>query len=257
MNSQDQNTSGQTTQQDVVKAGKCKHMSVIIVLVILLACSCAFGGFELYQNINNKSQTCNAECEQRNDKNIVKNDDASSKSIITGSASFAVPNPPYNEGTNDGTVKFEYGVYSGVLSAYSINYRLDPYEYVVSKVVSNNVDLDTGKKLDNITVLKRFNLTIDEVYRQILNNLVETVSIDSFLLDTNGNVEAEKITTNDFKKNIDKYIKTLKSDQNLFYVFLKGSKVAISYEQSKILEKLGMSSHMGIGLVDGYVEVEL
>lgn len=246
-----------TTQITQSEAKKCKHMPIIIALAILAVCGFSFGGFELYQNINNGSQTCDIECEQSDNESIVEGDDTVPRTMITGSASFTVPNPQYDEGTNDGTVKFEYGVYNGVLSTYSISYHSNPHGYIVSEVVSDNTDLSTGKKLDNITTLGRFGLTTDEVYRQILNNLVETVSIDSFLIDVNGDIDAEKITINDFKNNIDKYIETLKSDQDLFYVFLKGSKVAVSYEQNKVLENLGMSSHMGIGLVSGYAEVEL
>ena len=38
---------------------------------------------------------------------------------------------------------------------------------------------------------------------------------------------------------------------------MKDSKATVSYEQYKILQKLGMSSHMGQGLVSGYVEIKL
>lgn len=257
MDTENQVVPESSTQNSSVGSKKSNHVPIIVALAILAVCGFAFGGFELYQNINNGSQVCNTECEQNGNESIAENDDTMLKKMITGNASFAVPNPPYDEGTNDGTVKFEYGVYNGVLSTYSISYHLHPYGHIVSEVVSDNVDLNTGKKLDNTTTLGRFGLTIDEVYHQILSNLVETVSIDSFLLDVNGNIDAEKIAVNDFKNNIDKYIETLKNDQSLFYVFLKDSKVAVSYEQYKVLEKLGMSSHMGFGLVSGYAEVEL
>lgn len=257
MDTENQVVPESTTQNSSVGSKKCNHVPIIVVLAILAVCGFSFGGFELYQNINNGSQACNIKCEQGDNEGIVESDDTVPRTMITGSATFTVPNPPYGEGTDDGTVKFEYGVYNGVLSTYSISYRSNPNGYIVSEVVSDNVDLNTGKKLDNTTTLGRFGFTIDEVYRQILNNLVETVSVDSFLLDINGKIDAEKITINDFKSNIDKYIETLKSDQNLFYVFLKGSKVAVSYEQNKVLENLGMSSHMGVGLVSGYAEVEL
>ena len=244
--------------QIINEQNKCKHTPVITVLVILLVCSCTFCGFELYQNINNQNRNCYTEYEQ-NDNNIVdNNNNTPSKPAVTGDASFTVPNPTsYSAGINDGTVKFEYGVYNNVLSAYSINYYQNPAKDVISKVISSNLDLNTGEKLDNVKTLDRFGFTIDEVYRKILNNIAETASIDSFLLDINGNVEAEKISINDFKNNTEKYIATLKSDQNLFYVFLKDSKATVSYEQYKILQKLGMSSHMGQGLVNGYVEIQL
>ena len=251
MEPQSHTFNNQATQQNMVKPNKCKHVPIIIVLAVLFVCSCAFGGFELYQNTKSNEQNHNTECEQGDNENVAE-DDTSFKSMTTGNASFTVPNSPYD----DGTVKFEYGVYNNVLSTYSISSRSLVTE-ISSEVISSNIDLKTNKKLDNATTLNRFGSTIDEAYQKILNNLVETVSIDSFLLDEDGDVSAEKITVNDFKKNIDKYIETLKNDQNLFYVFLKDSKVTVSYEQYKVLKKLGMSSHMGAGLVDGYAEVEL
>ena len=166
--------------QIINEQNKCKHTPVIIVLAILLVCSCAFGGFELYQNINNKNRNCYTEYEQ-NDNNIVdNNNNTPSKPAVTGDASFTVPNPTsYSAGINDGTVKFEYGVYNNVLSAYSINYYQNPAKDVISKVISSNLDLNTGEKLDNVKTLDRFGFTIDEVYRKILNNIAETASIDS------------------------------------------------------------------------------
>ena len=35
---------------------KCKHMPAIIILVVLLICSCAFGGFELWQGLQKDSE---------------------------------------------------------------------------------------------------------------------------------------------------------------------------------------------------------
>ena len=253
MELQDQNVNEQTVQQNVTN--KCRHTPVIIVLAILLVCSCAFGGFELYQNIKKGDQSCSTECDNNDSSN--EEDDEASKPMITGSASFAVPNPPYDEGTNDGTVKFEYGVLNNVLSTYSISYHLHPYGHIVSEIVSSNVDLNTGENLDNEKALERFDVAVDEVYHKILEDMVGTVSVDSFLLDVNGNVSAGTISVGDFEKNIDEYVETLKDDYSLFYVFLKDSGVTVSYKQSEILEKLGMSSHMDQGLVRGYIEIEL
>ena len=245
----------QTVQPEVKK---CNHIPIIIVLAILAVCGFAFGGFELYDNMQSKNQTGSSETEySNNDENNNEKDDDRAGTVISGNASFAVPNPPYDEGTNDGTVKFEYGIYDDILFAYSINYHLHPYGHIVSEVVSNNVDINTGEKLSNAKVLERVNITIEEVYRKILGNLADTVSADSFLLNTQGDVNGETISIDDFKNSISEYVEQLKDNQDAFYILLKDSAMTVSYVQSEVLKELGMSTLMDQGLIKGYVEVEL
>lgn len=257
MDTENQVVPESSTQNSLVGSKKCNHVSIIVALAILAVCGFAFGGFELYDNLQSKNQTGSSETEYSNNNESVSEENNRVSTVISGNASFAVPNPPYDEGTNDGTVKFEYGIYDDILFAYSINYHLHPYGHIVSEVISNNVDINTGEKLSNAKVLERVNITIEEVYRKILGNLADTVSADSFLLNTQGDINGETISIDDFKNNIGEYVEQLKDNQDDFYILLKDSKIAVSYVQSEILETLGMSSHMGVGLVSGYAEVEL
>ena len=245
------------TVQPEVK--KCNHVPIIVILSVLAVCGFAFGGFELNENIQIRNQLGDAGIDV-NDKNSNDSDvEKTNEGVVTGSAQFNVPNPTFDSGDNDGTVKFEYGVKDNVLSTYSIYY----YEYptdgaVVSEVLSNNVDINTKEELNNIQMLGRMGFTIEEAYHKILENLATNVSIiDSFLLNTNGDISGETISISDFKNNIDEYAGQLKDNQNLLYVLLKDSGVSVSYKQHDILEALGMSSHMDVGLVREYVEVEL
>ena len=257
MDTENQVVSESTTQNSSVGSKKCNHVPIIVALAILAVCGFAFGGFELYDNLQSKNQTGSSETECSNNNESVSEENNRASTVISGNASFAVPNPPYDEGANDGTVKFEYGIYDDILFAYSINYHLHPYGHIVSEVISNNVDINTGEKLSNTKVLERVNITIEEVYRKILENSADTVSVDSFLLNMQGDVSGETIGIDDFKNNIGEYVEQLKDNQDDFYILLKDSKIAVSYVQSEILEELGMSSHMNVGLVGGYVEVEL
>jgi len=258
MDKDNQVTSESATQIVRSEVKKCNHVPTIVVLAILAVCGFAFGGFELYNNMQSKNQTGSSETEYSNNNGSNNEEDGDRLgTVISENMSFAVPNPPYDEGTNDGTVKFEYGIYDNILFAYSINYHLHPYGYIVSEVVSNNVDINTGEKLSNAEVLERVNIATEEVYRKILGNLADTVSVNSLLLNTQGNLSGEAISIDDFKNNISEYVEQLKDKQDGFYILLKDSKIAVSYIQSEILEELGMSSHMNAGLVGGYVEVEL
>lgn len=246
----------QIAQSEVKKSN---HTPIIVILAILAVCGFAFGGFELYDNLQSKNQAGNSENKySNNNENSNEGDDKRAGVVISENASFSVPNPLFRNGENNGTVKFEYGIYNDILFAYSIKNSFDPYGNIESEIISNNVDINTGKKLSNTKVLKRVNITIEEVYRRILENLTDTVSIGFFSLNTQGDVSGETISVNDFKNNINKYVEQLKDSQDdVFYILLKDSKITVSYEQNKTLEKLGMSSHMGAGLVSGYIDVEL
>lgn len=258
MDTENQVVPESSTQNSSVGSKKCNHVPIIVALAMLAVCGFAFGGFELYDNLQSKNQTGSSETEYSdNNESVSEENNKRVSTVISENASFAVPNPPYDEGTNDRTVKFEYGIYDDILFAYSINYHLHPYGHIVSEVISNNVDINTGEKLSNTKVLERVNITIGEVYNKILGNLADTVSVDSFLLNTRGDVSGETISIDDFKNNVSEYVEQLKDNQDAFYILLKDSKITVSYVQSEILEELGMSSHMDVGLVGGYVEVEL
>ena len=241
MNTQNQITNEHTTQLESSKSNKCNHLPAIYILLILLIGSYILLGFGLYQLIGDNKQSGQTKC--------TTEEVAKTNTIVTGDASFNVPNPARNEGNLDGTVKFEYGVFNNILSTYSISYYEVPTGGIASKIISDNIDLATGEKLDNKATLDKFGFTVEEIYRKILENISETVTVDSFLLNRSGNILDESISVDAFKRNIDKYIEPLKTDYDLFYIFLKDSTVTISYQQHDILEKLGMSSHMDTGLV--------
>ena len=249
MNTQNQITNEHTTQLESSKSNKCNHLPAIYILLILLIGSYILLGFGLYQLIGDNKQSGQTKC--------TTEEVAKTNTIVTGDASFNVPNPARNEGNLDGTVKFEYGVFNNILSTYSISYYEVPTGGIASKIISDNIDLATGEKLDNKATLDKFGFTVEEIYRKILENISETVTVDSFLLNRSGNILDESISVDAFKRNIDKYIEPLKTDYDRFYIFLKDSTVTISYQQHDILEKLGMSSHMDTGLVSGYAEIKI
>lgn len=258
MDAKEQITTESILQEAQSGVKKCNHVPVIVVLAVLTVCGFAFGGYELYNNMQVKNQTtCSETDNSSNDEDINKEANDKTSTVISGDASFAVPNPPNDKGVNDGTVEFKYGIYDDILFTYSISHHLHPYGHIESEVVSSNVDINTGEKLNNMKVLEKTGIAAEDVYRKILGNLADTVSVNSFLLNTQGNIDGETISIDSFKSNISEYVEQLKDDLDAFYVLLKDSTMTVSYVQSEILKELGMSTHMNAGLVGGYVEVEL
>ena len=121
-----------------------------------------------------------------------------------------------------------------------------------------NYDLKNNSELTNTELLKDYNSTSKAMYETILNQLVQNVTTSSFLLSTNGDISAPTISVVDFTNNITEYATTLSDNLNLAKLYVdKGNSVHALYQQHQILEALGMSCHMGIGLLPGVQDAEL
>ena len=115
-------------------------------------------------------------------------------------------------------------------------------------IISLNIDLSTEKIVTNQELLDKYNIKTADMYKKILTKIADSVSIDEFLLDTHGNVAADKISVTEFRKNIDTYAGYIDNRADMVTMFFKDGKLCASFAQSAILNILGMGSHMGIGL---------
>lgn len=127
---------------------------------------------------------------------------------------------------------------------------------ITGKAETLNYDLDAQKELSNEELANIYNITGEDLYTAVLQNLVHNVTANSFLLDTSGNVTAPTISISDFTNNIPEYAKTLSDNHNLLKLYVdEEDKVHALYQQFQVLEALGMSTHMGIGLLYGYQDI--
>ncbi|MNP42225.1 hypothetical protein D3C76_1359810 [compost metagenome] len=78
---------------------------------------------------------------------------------------------------------------------------------------------------------------------------MKTVSTESFLLDVDGNIDAETISTSEFKSKVSEYSKSLNNRYDVVTLYIKNDNVYCVYKQSEILNLLGMGTHMGLGLI--------
>jgi hypothetical protein len=93
MNTQNQITNEHTTQLESSKSNKCNHLPVMYLLLILLIGGYILLGFGLYQLIGDNKQSGQTKC--------TTEEIAKTNTIVTGDASFNVPNPARNEGNLD------------------------------------------------------------------------------------------------------------------------------------------------------------
>lgn len=121
-----------------------------------------------------------------------------------------------------------------------------------------NYNLKNDVELANTELLADYNLTSKSMYEAILNQLAQNVTTSSFLLATDGDVTAPTISITDFTNNITEYAATLSDSPNLVKLYIdKDDNIHALYQQYQILEALGMSAHMGIGLLRGVQDIKL
>ncbi|MBR2741939.1 hypothetical protein IKD98_04325 [Candidatus Saccharibacteria bacterium] len=144
-----------------------------------------------------------------------------------------------------------------ILSIYTI-FKYDSVYSDYGKAETLNYNLNTKQELSNQELEKVYNLTDEEIYSKVLEQLVDNVTTSSFLLNTDGDVSAPTISLADFSNKIPEYAKTLSSNTDLVKLYVdKDNKVHALYEQSQILKSLGMSTHMGGGLLPSIQDVSL
>ena len=142
-----------------------------------------------------------------------------------------------------------YEIYKNVLSVYTKEEK-NCSDLQGEDLYSLNVDLKNNKIIKEDELLDKFNLNKDILYKKILINLADTVTVDKFLLSTNGDISSGTISITDFKNNINNYVDQLKdfSDSNLYLLYISNGNLYAKYNHEFILNKLGMGTHMGTGL---------
>ena len=153
--------------------------------------------------------------------------------------------------------KANASINGSILSAYNVIKNNEIYG-VTGQAGTISYNLETQKELSNNELANSYSLTIEEIYNTVLQNLVNNVTADAFLLSTIGDVTAPTISVTDFANKISEYAKTLSSNPELLKLYLdEENTIHALYQQREVLEALGMGTHMGIGLQGGYQDVKL
>lgn len=88
---------------------KCKHMPVIIILVVLLICSCAFGGFELWQGLQKDSEIAKLKENEKPQDTPTQSDD-SDTTVSDGAISVSEAEKLLERYTGEGNTTIAYGL---------------------------------------------------------------------------------------------------------------------------------------------------
>lgn len=151
----------------------------------------------------------------------------------------------FNYEKNSNIESSYYKLNDSVISSDSID---GPY-YESHDSISMNVDTKTGKEMTNEEVIKLYNSTNVEVAKAILNDVVSHVSRETLLKSTNGDITAPVENVSNINKENSEYIENLSKNLNgNVVVYIKNGNLCIDYHDSKVLELVGLSSHMNVGL---------
>ena len=135
-----------------------------------------------------------------------------------------------------------------ILSVYTI-YEYNGVYGDFWNAISLNYDLNTKQELSNNELSTTYNVTGKKIYDTILNQLVNSVTTESFFLDTQGGVSGSTISLKDFTEKLQDYEKALEGRLDIIKMYVDNNKLHVLYKQSEILEALGMSTNMGSGLL--------
>lgn len=96
------------------------------------------------------------------------------------------------------------------------------------------------------------------VIQCILNDILQNDNVsNSVYKSTNGDITSEKLSEREFQSDMNNYVDKLESNNDLFNVIKNESKLTVEFEVEKVLNALGYSSHMGVGIRNGIQKVEL
>ena len=114
---------------------------------------------------------------------------------------------------------------------------------------SLNIDLINNNLILNDELLGILKITSEDMYLNVLKNISENVKTNEFLLSTDGDITAEKITIETFKSKIPEEAKNINNKTDLITLYIKNGELQASFYQNEILKAIGMGTHMGIGLL--------
>lgn len=140
-----------------------------------------------------------------------------------------------------------YGIDRNILSVYTEEY--DRYEYDQTyNFYSINIDLNTNKIINNQELLELYNVDSATMFEKIIKDISNNVTVDEFLLSTDGNIAAEKESVKNFRNKAKTYAKYIDNRYDIVTLYIKDNNLYAAYEQNDILKILGMGTHMGMGL---------
>ena len=146
-------------------------------------------------------------------------------------------------------------VYNNILSVYTKEIIEDMhYQY---NNYSLNINLNNKRIITNEELLKIFNISSTTMYEKILNNIANTVKTDKLLLTTTGDIDADKISINNFRNNIKTYSSIIDNRYDAITLYIKDEKLTVVYNQDYILSLLGLGTHMNIGLIQEPQSIQL
>ena len=122
------------------------------------------------------------------------------------------------------------------------------YVWNQKDVVEENID----NNLDKINVIENeMDQKNKDIIIKVLDDIEKNTDFTNILKSTTGDITAEKLSQKEFIDSKSDYIAKLQNNMNIFNIYEENGIKYVEYEVEKVLNTLGYSSHMGVGIKQG------
>ena len=122
------------------------------------------------------------------------------------------------------------------------------YVWNQKDVVEENID----NNLDKINVIENeMDQKNKDIIIKVLDDIEKNTDFTNILKSTTGDITAEKLSQREFIDSKYDYIEKLQNNMNIFNIYEENGIKYVEYEVEKVLNTLGYSSHMGVGIKQG------
>lgn len=135
-------------------------------------------------------------------------------------------------------------------------------EYETEKVLnvlgfSSHMGVGTKQGIQIINLSGSNKMSKRGIISKVLDDIEKNTDFTSITKSIDGDVTAEKLSQREFIDNKNEYIEKLMNNINLFNIYDENGIQYVEYEVEKVLNELGFSSHMGVGIKHGIQKIKI
>lgn len=133
-----------------------------------------------------------------------------------------------------------------------------PQEVLNTLGLSTHMGAGFGESFKTVNINGNNTYSKRMIIQCILNNILQNDNISNNVYKSpDGDITSGKLSEKEFQEDMNNYIDKLESNKEVFNVTKNENKQTVEFEVEKVLNALGYSSHMGVGIRHGIQKIEL
>ncbi len=159
-----------------------------------------------------------------------------------------------------------YDISGNVLSVYELDesYLIEypygeeqgPMDYTTYDFYSININLDEQKIITNQELLEMYKINPSDVFEKILNDIADLHKDDGLLIPTESQA-FDNMSSKEFKKNINKYIKQINNRFDKIVLYVRNNNVYVAYDEEDIVRLIGLEAQTRYAAVESDIETHV